>query len=492
MNPHQPQPGQPRSRRPAAPVDPASEGHRFTARTLLFIAVPLVVLLVAAVGIAIYAMNRDRSPRPLAEAETRGAFPRGPEVGWTVAASEVAPAMFNDPVFGVRMTYQRRSVVIDLGELAVVGIAAGSQSGSTEQHPVLVALETATGRVAWQTPADVQKCASKAVHGLLPCAVTPGASGEARGVSLIRVADGSVERVLPAEGSVRNVEVVGESIVTVQGVTGGGGLGTTIVTRGSVESLSAEWETSPSPTARCWGTGDVLYFGADEDFIHFGNDAGQVLVDARTGATAYPEELTMLDVRPGQGVAGQTCESDSAVSPRTVQFLDGRGKPLHTLRADSDAPLDTAGSLSRDAPYLNGSDLYDFASGTRLWGLDPATYPADQRRDAYLVGGTLIIERSCGTSCSELAGFDPATGERWWSGTRASLGGYGTKTGRTWLTDSTRVITAGTRGLTAIDVRDGSTAWTMSTGIAGGTLYRVGGGFLLHGNTTITYYPPTA
>ncbi|MFC6010789.1 PQQ-binding-like beta-propeller repeat protein [Nocardia lasii] len=393
------------------------------------------------------------------DAQLRYTYPEKPTATWTLDPSRVFKrAQFAAPL--PAPTGIPRAGLLDLGDTLITT----AYLPNSDRQPELVAIDPASGEIRWTAQVGFDAaCASRTIGDLLPCFGKLG-MGENRavGVSFFRMSDGSVDHHLPATG-ISRVEVVGTDIVTA---------GYDRLARGTVDDLTASWSVPWKSTDACPGSGDEYSFGATDEFVYFGRDAGAMVLRASDGTQVIPTDATSVAIYPGHGLVAVTCPGGSRTTRSTV-VLDSTGEHLrtHTGRGGFAAPLavaDTPGS------YLHDGAAYDFATGARQWQLGAGV--------ADIVDDTVVLLGE-----DTISGIDFHTGATRWTHPFDVVDYYTVPFG--WLTDRRHLLFTKDDVLQAIDLRTGVTVWGLR-GIEDNP-QRAGNGFATTDRDLITYYAPT-
>ncbi|MGE4365288.1 MAG: PQQ-binding-like beta-propeller repeat protein, partial [Mycolicibacterium sp.] len=402
--------------------------------------------------------------------QLRGTFPDPPTLGWRLDGGTVFEgAEFVRPD---ATSYQYlRPGFVDLGDTLIASaILPQSDRGAT-----LVAVDAESGDIRWTADAGFKPvCATAVIDGLLPCVgrdATFGAAVSApRKVSFLRMSDGTIDHTIPVADHVQFVEVRDSAVYTM-----GFHLEqkATIISRGSVDDLTADWERQyqSSRDGGCVGSGDTLFDGVDGNLVYTGNDAGLLVVSTADGNLMAPQDSVNLAVFDGQGFTVQTCDTTDP-DIRTTSVIDTQGQVLRTV-ADSPYYAVEPWLLRPDSivPYIIGDTAYEFATGDELWTAAGDVEPRS------IIGDTVL-----GNDERGLAGLDLGTGELLWSS--------GLQTNRIELSDGRRVMVATENGLVALDLATGEELWT-AAGIDAPYLAPAGDGFAEAEGEFIAYYPPT-
>ncbi|MFC3962179.1 outer membrane protein assembly factor BamB family protein [Nocardia jiangsuensis] len=447
---------------PAAPPPPPTGASRTEEpaasprprRGLAAVCAVAVLALLIAAGTAWWQADRpaqDTPPQP--EGLLRGIFPAAPQAGWRFPASEVfARAQFwsprPDPMGSSTPEF------LDLGDTLVTLAVLPN----TDREPVLVAVDTESGTARWTATGWYDMCATRTTGGLLPCYRSGGFEPEHRSeIVFLRLSDGSIEHTAPAADDLAWLEVVGDDIITAS---------YSRITSGTVHDLTAHWATEWEPDPVCPGSGDSYLYGATDDFVYFGSDAGAIVLRRTDGSRVIAADVQNVAVYPGHGLVAQTCTAKSA-GPATAVVLDRTGKQLRT-HPGGGVPV-PAGS-GADGTYLAADGAWDFTTGTRLW----SSGTLDSR--SKIVDGIVVTVGSSGLGALELG-----TGSRLWSADIES---------GTWMSDRQRILVQDYDSrVHAVDLRTGAVDWTMRT--RGGRVAPAGAGFAEIDGDALTYYGPT-
>ncbi|MFC4128115.1 outer membrane protein assembly factor BamB family protein [Nocardia rhizosphaerae] len=438
------------------PLSPTREHN-----AAVVIALGIVALLALGAGAVWYLF--DRTVEPSANTGTanslRATFPQRPDATWSFDATSVfAGAKFAAPV--PSPTGANPPGFLDLGEVMVtIAVKPG-----TDQDPVLVAIEADTGALRWHTPLGFYgSCAANTVDGLLPCFSKPGPGPDQfEGVSFFRISDGSVDHRIPIS-NVARVAVVGHDVITA---------GYDRISRGTTSDLRRHWSVERTSTERCPGSGDTQYFGATEDFVYFGNDAGSTVLRAHDGIPVVATDAISVAIYPGRGLTAAVCPGGSR-SVRATVVVNAHGEHLrtHETYGGFTAPL-----VLPAAPdlYLIDGAAYDFASGERVWSAGSGV--------TDIIDSTVVH-----LDAHTLSAHEFATGTTRWTTTFEASDSFTVPF--QWLTDRERVIFAKDEHIEAIDLGSGAITWSIPAG--DGNPQRAGDGFATIDASTLTYYAPT-
>ncbi|WP_148280637.1 PQQ-binding-like beta-propeller repeat protein [Nocardia cyriacigeorgica] len=430
--------------------------HRRSRRHPLFVTALIAVVALVVGGAGIWWLGHEDHGSPLfAQNHLRNTYPAAPSEGWTFYASEVAR---NEEFSSPRPSPEMASSpgLIDLGEILIVQtILPSSDKGET-----IVALDSHSGKMRWRADGGYETCATRTVDGLLPCIRENGFGPDHRSdIVFLSVEDGTVERTSPAVDPAW-VEVVGEDIITAS---------YSEIASGTVEDLRAHWRTRWSPDPTCPGSGDSYRYGANDEFVFFGSDAGAIVVRRSDGKRVIDADLQAIAAYPGQGLIAQTCSAADPTDGDTV-VLDAAGNHIRTHPGRGWPAKPLAGGVDA-LPYITSGAAWDFSNGSQRWS------------SSEIEGGGSIIDDTVvlGHTGGWMSAVDLQTGAELWTSDDSPAD---------WATDRQRLILADGDGeLEAINLRTGDREW--STSVESGALEPAGAGFAIINENTVTYYPPT-
>lgn len=427
------------------PEPPPPTVARFSRAALVFLAASALVLTCSVVVVFVTQQTTD-SGDPVA-GQLHGTYPTVPAQGWTVDADDIVTSgkfVRPDPT-----SYQyNRPGFINLGDTLISTVILPR----TDMPPVLVAIDSRTGALRWQTPIDSYpnhpSCATHTVRGLLPCI-------GGKSVQFFRMSDGHIDHTLAA-GDVSRVEVIDGEVVTA---------GYREMSRGTTDDLTARWHKTYPINPLCPGSGDSQQFGVSGRFVYFGSDAGAVVADATDGRRVIDGEVQGVAVYPGFGLIGRRCTRSTMETVvidetgRQVRTHDGKAWPAAPwlLRPDD------------DGTYIVGRTAYDFATGARQW-------TASGPEINHIVGDIAIS-----TSVDAITAYDRRTGVTAWTSAVS---------GTIVASDGARILLADQNILTAVDLRTGRSAWVLHD-LASSRVEPAGQGFAVGTADRISYYPPT-
>ena len=388
-------------------------------------------------------------------------FPDAPTASWQISASSVfAGAQFASPTPAAGLS---RPGFIDLGDTLITTAVLPN----TDAEAQLVAIDASDGTIRWiARDRNYDICASKTLDdGLLPCYTGRGLMGPEyiNEVTFVRIFDGSIDHTIDVpDRQISWIEVLDGDVIT----GGYDGIG-----RGTTTDLTARWFTPWNPAYTCRGSGDEIFYGATNEFVHFGNDAGQLVLDAKTGNRLIPEAPQAVTVYPGHGLVAWTCAPDDP-EDRTAVVLDQSGTLLrtHDINGGYTSTLATTGSPAR---YVIDGTAYDFTDGSRTW--------THRGEVADIIDDTVLFIGDT------LTAVDFHTGEIRWTQQLDVESSYTVPF--MWLTDRQRVIFGLDDTLRAVNLRDGTTDWVLPG--ASGNPVRAGHGIATASQAVITYYAPT-
>ncbi|HEY5858406.1 MAG TPA: PQQ-binding-like beta-propeller repeat protein [Aldersonia sp.] len=427
---------------------------------LAIIAVIGVLALVVSSGAVWWLVNRDESmPAVEATGQLRNPYPAAPTATWVVDAGQIfSRAQFAAPI--PSPTGSNTPGFINLGDTLVTT----AYLPQTDRGADLVAIDSESGTVRWTAPIGFDvTCASRTVDDLLPCFRTQGFVDEhVEEVVFLNMSDGSVDHRIAASG-IERIEVVGDDIVTA-GYHG--------IARGSTTDLTEHWSTPWEPRDSCPGSGDAQYFGADDEFVHFGTDAGSLVVRARDGKRVIDSDAQQVTVYPGHGVVAEVCRGGDPDN-RLALVLDGTGALLRSHASDGGftSPLALDDESER---YVVDGTAYDFSTGTQAWSYGSAVTDIVDHTALVLTGGPLTA-------------VDLDTGDIRWTHDFDPVESYTVPF--MWMTDRERVLFEVDDDLRAVNLTDGALEWT--TPISDGTPRPAGYGFAVASDDAIVYYAPT-
>ncbi|WP_186818607.1 PQQ-binding-like beta-propeller repeat protein [Nocardia ninae] len=403
-------------------------------------------MLTCSVVVVFFTRHTTDSGDPSA-GQLRGTYPTVPAQGWTVDADDVVTGgkfVRPDPT-----SYQYlQPGFIDLGDTLISTVILPR----TDMTPVLVAIDSRTGALRWQTPIDSYpsrpSCATQTIGGLLPCI-----GGES--VQFFRMSDGRLDHTLAA-GDVSRVEVIDGDIVTA---------GYREMSRGTTEDLTARWHKTYTIDPLCPGSGDSQQFGVSRRFVYFGSDAGAVVADATDGRRVIDSELQGVAIYPGFGLIGRRCTRSTMESV----VVDETGRQLRTHDGRSWPAAPWLVRPDEDDTYIVGRTAYDFATGAGQW-------TASGREINHIVGDIAISN-----SLDAITGYDRRTGATLWTSAASGI---------IVASDGERILLADQNILTAVDLRTGRSAWVLHNP-ASSHVEPAGQGFAVATVDRISHYPPT-
>jgi len=455
---------------------PSDQNWRPRIKPIAAVTVAIVVL-IGLVGGGYSLVKRwtadDTKGTPVA-GQLRGTFPDIPSSGWRLPAESIferAEFVRPEPT-----SYQyRRPGFIDLGDTLVTSAVLPR----TDRSATLVAIDAASGDVRWTAGAGFAPvCASATVDGLLPCLgkeshFGPPESAPPPQVYFLRMSDGTVDHQLPVSERTRAVETDGSAVYTM-GYEPSGNV--RVITRGTVDDLTADWKQSYQLSGReegCAGSGDSVYDGVDDKVVYSGNDAGMVVAGTADGERLLAGQVIDLSVFVGQGFTARSCDgSDPQIVSTVVADVDGTTLRTVTGAAANPWLVNPTGDL----PYVVGRTAYEFTSGAALWTAEGG----GEIQLHTIIGDTIL---GGGRHQGPLAAFDLATGQHLWSSDIS--------VGELLLSDGQRVMIESENGLVAVDLATGAQEWTLP-GISGWRpVAPAGDGFAHATNEFITYYPAT-
>ncbi|MGC4989841.1 PQQ-binding-like beta-propeller repeat protein [Nocardia salmonicida] len=422
----------------------------------------VLALLVTAGGITWWLTHPSATTNTVtvqSDRQLRNTFPEQPSVTWTVDASRVFKrAQFKAPIPSA--TGALTPGFIDLGD-TVITTAYLPQS---DRESDLVAIDAATGEIRWTAVLGFGgSCASRTIDGLLPCFGQQGMGPDrVEGVWFFRMSDGSLDHRIPAS-KISRVEVVGDDVITA---------GFDRISRGKPDNLTSEWSVDWKSVDRCLGSGDAQYFGATEEFVYFGSDAGSMVLRATDGKRVIAGDATEIATYPGHGLVAVTCPGGSRTRRSTV-VLDRDGTTLRTHDGEGGyaAPLVVAAAPDS---YLADGSAYNFADGKKVWSGGAGV--------TDIVDDTVVL-----VGDGAVSGIDFNTGASRWTQPFNVIKSYTVPF--QWLTDRQHVILTKDGALQAINLRTGATAWTIPR--VGGNAQRAGNGLAVIDADRLTFYGPT-
>ena len=386
-----------------------------------------MLALVVSSGAVWWLVNRDESmPAVEATGQLRNTYPAAPTATWVVDAGQIfSRAQFAAPI--PSPTGSNTPGFIDLGD-TLVTTAYLPQS---DRDADLVAIDSDSGTVRWTTELGFNvSCASRTVDGLLPCFHTQGfVEDHVEEVVFLKMSDGSVDHRIAASG-IERIEVVGDDVVTA-GYHG--------IARGSTTDLTEHWSTPWESRDSCPGSGDAQYFGADDEFVHFGTDAGSLVVRASDGKRVIDSDAQQVTVYPGHGLVAEVCRGGDPDN-RLAVVLDSDGALLrsHASEGGFTSPLALEENSER---YVVDGTAYDFGTGTQAWSYGSAVTDIVDDTALVLTGGPLT-------------GVDLETGEIRWTHDFDPVESYTVPF--MWMTDGERVLFEVDDDLRSVNLTDGA------------------------------------
>ena len=278
----------------------------------------------------------------------------------------------------------------------------------------------------------------------------------------LNMADGSVDHRIATSG-IERIEVVGDDVVTA-GYDG--------IARGSTTDLTEHWSTPWESRDSCPGSGDAQYFGADDKFVHFGTDAGSLVVRASDGKRVIDSDAQQVTVYPGHGLVAEVCRGADPDN-RLAVVLDSDGALLrsHASKGGFTSPLSLEENSGR---YVVDGTAYDFGTGAKVWSYGSAVTDIVDDTALVLAGGPLT-------------GVDLETGKIRWTHDFDPVESYTVPF--MWMTDRHRVLFEVDDVLRSVNLKDGALEWMAP--IADGTPRPAGNGFAVASDDAIVYYAPT-
>lgn len=475
----QPAPLAPSAWQPTGPQPPRKRGIQ--PFVLIGLAVALVLGVVGAV--VVIRQNTDDPGQPVA-GQLRGTFPSKPSVGWRLDAADVferAEFVRPDPTSNQYF----RPGFIDLGDTLITA----AYLPQSDRGADLVAIDAATGDILWNTDQAGFRpnCATAVVDGLLPCVGHDPSWGSGRtsySVRFVRVSDGEIDHEIEVDEHTTRVEVHNSSVYTFGYDPAAEA---DVITRGTTENLSADWEESYSSSGgsdRCGGSGDSVIYGATDDVVYMGSDIGVLVANAADGARLTDEDVQHLTLYPGQGFLGRVCDGSDSYNADTVVF-DLQGNELNSISSPLVAgvvPADTwLVSPGTEQPYVVDRAAYEFVTGDELWDAGSAIDTPPMRT---VIGDTVLAGGREGEGMAEpypLVAFDLHSGEELWSEEVV---------GDPILSDGQRVLMADGDTFTSVNLATGRQEWTLG-GMTQNTVAPAGDGFAAAAPTEITFYGPS-
>ncbi len=394
------------------------------------------------------------------DGKVAGTYPSQPQPGWSVPLRNVTDLA--DYSWGYAADY---------GD--VVLITAEPSYGSDDKS-LLVALETASGRILWTTPSGIRgtfNCARETVDNLLMCVrdLTDESHGGAREVQFYRLDNGDLASTQTLPGLID--ATVSDGAVFAAGYTSDN---KNWVVRGTSTSLDAGWRVE-FPRDGC-SNDDSLYSTDSGPYVQF---AGP-LINTESGELASPDGTGASLSPNGQYLAIAT-PRDSCGEPSEWRITDTSGNTLWTDGPTQDSV--SFGTAEDDGRIYFGPKAFDLATGNLEWIASSGITINGG------VGSTLLGRNEGPTtegSDDVTVGIDPATGVVKWQLD---------DTGYCFVNDGARCISDfydGSKSVSAYNLDTGETDWAIEdvdeVSIAGPGFVTVdqdpGRG------ARVTYYPP--
>lgn len=423
-------------------------------------------------GIWAWGSSDNVAAGPL-DGQLRGTYPTQPQAGWTLDADDVVRGSTFVLPDAIAHGYESPGF-IDLGDILVTtAVDPDSKAGA------LVGIDSATGDVAWQTTdiGDRPVCADKAVDGLLPCIQGPGRGANDESLpsflSLVRVADGEIDRQFPFDAEVNALVVRGTDLYS---------LGYRWMAKGTINNPFGSWqrEFPTSTESGCTGSGDSHFFGANDDVVYYGSDIGATVVDAHTGLLLADRDLQGVQLFGVKGFAGRLCSDDDPTVGR-VDIYDNAGSVLHEVDFDGRVVEPWLVADPGATPVIVESTAYDIDTGDRVWTAQGPAVSLQRVVGSVVLGHELVEGPNGYPVAGDSVGLDLATGAQLWT-SRVE--------GVIALSDGERVFVRNDGRLTALNLTTGQEEWWL----ANPDFYLLspaGAGFANTTKDTITYYPPT-
>ncbi|MGB6073185.1 MAG: PQQ-binding-like beta-propeller repeat protein [Rhodococcus sp. (in: high G+C Gram-positive bacteria)] len=420
----------------------------------------VVVGALAAGGLTAVNLLRDSEDGPVA-GQLTNTYPTQPQEGWSLSVDEVLPGgsfLWPDSLsatYGVANFTEIGSTLV-----TTVGTGPGQQSE-------VVAVDAATGRVKWHTPADgTITCATNVIDSTLPCVVSKRGERAAE-VQFYDIETGDVQSTVDRP-SAEMVEVSDGSVFTIDSFQGG-----YTIARGTQRDLDAQWSTTETWDTQCVGSGDAHHFDVSEGIVHF-SSIRTIALDAADGRLISDPNLGSFVRLPGQGFAGVLCEMPISDDGYTTAVSSGDGTEI--FRAEREYPADpwlVAESESR--PFVGSDGAYNIEDGSPVWTVEGGEYFSLKK-----VIGDIVL----GTDTETLSGYRLDTGEQLWS----------TRVGENLQfveSDGEQVLLSVDDGLVAVNLTDGTTSWFLDGDDGYARWGKAHDGLASITNDAFTYYPPT-
>ncbi|CAM2845836.1 PQQ-binding-like beta-propeller repeat protein [Prescottella defluvii] len=435
---------------------------------ILLVSALVLVVALAAGGAFWYLTSKDDSNSTVAaDSLLRYTFPTAPQAAWSVTPGDVGGRpgdAFYTPEGAMGMG--NSPGYFDAGGTLVTMM--GGVSPDVEF--TLIGLDSSSGEPRWSREAATTTCLMTVVDNAMPCIVR--SDGTANTVEFVDVDSGATRNSFAPDFVVSDAATDGSTIF-LAGYTDSA----QFYTSGTVDDPTGNWSSGPLEPDLCPGGADGALFRYAQGNLFHTSGISSWVVDAATGTLAssgaFRSSLPM-----GDGYAQQSCMefqgSRRSASP-TVTVVDGSGDTLFEKDGSFRTPSPTVTARTR-VPLFIGDSAYEPDTGDLMWE-SSALSPEGDWASLSVVGDVVLTVADGSMTAVDL---DDGT-TRW-----TVPIGDGLQFGPT---DGERILVADDSGVDAYDLVDGARAWSIPASTS--RIDTAGDLFAVTDGTSITAYAPT-
>lgn len=403
------------------------------------VAVLLVIAIVAVAGVWWTHRSSDESSAgKLLAGQLSGAFPTAPTAGWKVSATQFGGDRFIS-VDPSRNQYLSAGTVRD--DATILTMVGQMGAGGTGGHQ-LVGIDAHNGNT-WRAQKQFKGCADTIVDHRIACY-------DDTSVTFVDTTDGRALANVPASSGSYAVAYNGDAAF-LRSFTDGS-LGITKLTPKGVEWTKRFTlpDGMPAGDSSAVTATPALYASGGGNVVVISARDGHEILNRPGSATLerLPDGSIAVVVGDPDGVGGPT------YGPVTVVHPDGSTTEI----AGREVSAPEIAGPDQSQLVLVGGRLVSATTGSSTWTATPLG--SDSGASLSVVDQTQTVVRLN----DRVVAADTATGRPLWTApVNSGYSGSGT-------TDGTRfVVGTGDGGVTALDLRTGTPAWTLAAGDIGNT-----------------------